>query len=56
VQFLDFSNDSTFINNPKLFADVGHLNDGGARIFSNELIDKINSLNGGLLAKDLKNR
>lgn len=30
-----------FINHPGVFADVGHLNDEGAKIFSNMLIDDL---------------
>ena len=30
-----------FINHPGVFADVGHLNDEGAKIFSNMLIDNL---------------
>jgi hypothetical protein len=41
VLFFDFSEDSTFINNRKLFADIVHLNDEGAKIFSNMLLDSI---------------
>jgi hypothetical protein len=41
VLFFDFSKDSTFINNRKLFADIVHLNDEGAKIFSNMLLDSI---------------
>lgn len=44
VTFLDYSNDSIFINNPKLFADIGHLNDDGAHLFSNRLIDTISQI------------
>jgi hypothetical protein len=41
IKFYDFSNDSNFINNSSLFQDVGHLNNEGATLFSNRLIDKI---------------
>lgn len=41
IDFFDYSNDSIFINNPKLFADPFHLNDSGAIIFSNMLINSI---------------
>jgi hypothetical protein len=41
IMFFDYSKDSVFINNSKLFADIGHLNEAGARVFSNMLIDKI---------------
>jgi hypothetical protein len=41
VGYLNMSNDSTFINRPDYFEDVSHLNNEGARAFSNILIDKI---------------
>jgi hypothetical protein len=46
VPFFDLSRDSLFLNNPQLFADPGHLNDDGARLFSNYLIDKIGKTAG----------
>ena len=44
VEFLDFSKDSTFINNSTLFADISHLNEVGAKLFSNKIIDKITKI------------
>ena len=41
IRYIDMSNDSTFINRPDYFEDISHLNDKGARIFTNMLIDKI---------------
>jgi len=41
VRYIDMSNDSTFINKPAYFEDISHLNDKGARIFSEMLINKI---------------
>ena len=41
ILFFDFSNDSIFMNNQNLFADIVHLNDSGAILFSNILINKI---------------
>jgi hypothetical protein len=41
IQFFDFSKDSSILNNPKLFADISHLNDDGAKVFSNKVIDSI---------------
>lgn len=41
IPFYDFSNDTTFLNHANFFADQGHLNDRGARIFSNKVIDSI---------------
>jgi hypothetical protein len=41
IKYINMSNDSTFINRPDYFEDMNHLNDGGAKIFSNMVIDKI---------------
>lgn len=41
VLFFDYSEDSIFNYNSKLFADILHLNDEGAKVFSNMLIDSI---------------
>ena len=41
IKFFDYSKDSMFLNRPELFADVNHLNDDGAKIFSSEIADKI---------------
>ena len=41
ISFFDFSQESPFLESPKLFYNSLHLNDSGARIFSNMLIDKI---------------
>lgn len=41
IRFFDFSKDSVFTNNSKLFADIGHLNETGARLFTNMVIDDI---------------
>ena len=41
LKFLDYSKDTTFLNHPELFADVGHLNDKGAEKFTNIVIDTI---------------
>jgi len=43
IVFLDFSQASIFLQNPSYFQDPGHLNDDGAKVFSNMLIDSINS-------------
>jgi hypothetical protein len=45
IEFFDYSTDSVFINKSKLFSDIVHLNDSGAIIFSNMLIDKISKMN-----------
>ena len=41
IRYFDLSNSPAFINNPDYFADIRHLNDEGARVFSTMLIDKI---------------
>jgi len=41
VMFFDYSEDPVFVNNPELFGDEDHLNDSGAKIFSDMLIHKI---------------
>ncbi len=41
VKFFDLSQDSAFINNISLFADEEHLNDNGAKKFSDLLVDKM---------------
>lgn len=43
IPFYDYSKDSVFINNVSYFADFMHMNDTGAKYFSNILIDKINN-------------
>lgn len=39
IHFLDFTNDIRFLKNPFLFADYTHLNNNGAKFFTNILID-----------------
>jgi len=41
VNFLDFSSDSTFTGHLEWFSDRGHLNDEGAKIFTDRLIEKL---------------
>ncbi|MEO6707752.1 MAG: hypothetical protein ABIN04_18095 [Ginsengibacter sp.] len=41
IPFYNFSYDPDFLTHPELFADEGHLNDSGAKIYSNKVIDKI---------------
>lgn len=41
IPFYDFSSAPLFMSEPELFADKIHLNDRGAKIFSNKVIDKI---------------
>jgi len=42
VPFWDYSSDKTFLGNKELFKDVKHLNDSGAVIFSQKLVQRIN--------------
>ena len=44
IDFFDYSRDSVFINNSKLFADILHLNEKGAKVFSNLLMDNIENI------------
>ena len=39
--FYDFSKDKLFWKHPEYFADIVHLNEKGAHVFSNKVIDKI---------------
>jgi hypothetical protein len=41
ILFSNYLNDPLFMNNPKLFADETHLNDEGARVFSNMVVNDI---------------
>jgi hypothetical protein len=41
IKYLDMSNLPVFISNPQYFADISHLNDEGARVFSAMLRDKL---------------
>jgi hypothetical protein len=41
IQFFNFFSDSMFTSNPALFSDMVHLNDQGAKIFSNKVIDRM---------------
>jgi predicted peroxiredoxin len=41
IDFFDFSNNSAFTKNANLFADFAHLNDTGAKVFSEMLIDSL---------------
>ncbi|HQW17127.1 MAG: hypothetical protein JNK36_02035 [Bacteroidia bacterium] len=38
IAFFDFSKDTVFVNNTELFADFAHLNDTGAKLFSDSLV------------------
>lgn len=39
VEYLDYSADTTFLNNHTYFADPGHLNKDGAKIFSEIIVN-----------------
>jgi len=41
IPFFDFSRDTFFWNNPRLFSNENHLNNSGAKVFSNKVIDSI---------------
>lgn len=41
IAYLDMSNDSTFIKRPDYFEDINHLNNTGATVFSDMLINKL---------------
>ena len=46
IPLWDYSRDSGFTANAKLFADPAHLNDSGAKIFSLKVADRIKSTEG----------
>jgi hypothetical protein len=41
VKVLDFSADTLFLNNPGLFSDIDHLNNGGAYLYSGKIAEEI---------------
>lgn len=41
VKFLDYTNDSIFLSNASLYADIIHFNDEGAKLFSNFVVSRI---------------
>lgn len=45
VKFIDYSQDSFFLNRPELIADPIHLNNNGAVVLSNMLVDSLNNEN-----------
>jgi hypothetical protein len=45
IKYIDMSNLPDFINRPDYFADISHLNDEGARVFSKMLRDKLGQIN-----------
>lgn len=44
IKFLDYSRDTFFTNKPNLFADFRHLNITGVELFSNSVIEKLQSI------------
>lgn len=44
VSFLDYTTDSTFLNNPSYFSDVIHFNNEGAKVFSCIIVERINKV------------
>jgi len=43
IAYIDMSNDSTFIKRPDYFADMNHLNNTGAIVFSDMLVNKLHN-------------
>lgn len=41
IPFFNFFKDSVFTNNSSLFSDMVHLNDNGAKVFSNKVVDRM---------------
>lgn len=41
ISFIDFTNDTAFINHPDLFDDLDHLNKRGSEIFTINLVEKL---------------
>jgi len=41
IPFYDFSTDSLFTSQPSMFADIRHLNDDGAKLYSAKVADKV---------------
>ncbi len=52
VDFFDYSCDTLFLNNAKYFTDPTHLNENGATIFTNLLIDKLEKDNNSVGKKE----
>lgn len=44
VPFMDYSKDTFFVNNGRFFQDVGHLNNVGAKVFSDRLAKRIKQI------------
>lgn len=41
IPFYDFSDEPVFLGNPEIYADESHLNDSGAKLYSEMVIDRI---------------
>lgn len=41
IPFYDFSDEPVFLNNPEIYADESHLNDFGAKIYSEMVVDRM---------------
>jgi hypothetical protein len=41
IKFYDFTNDTSFTSHRSLFADAGHLNGEGAKLYTNTVVNKI---------------
>lgn len=41
IEFLDYTNDSTFLSNPSYYTDFIHFNDEGAKVFTDMLVKDI---------------
>lgn len=41
VLFYNYESDTTYTNHPEYFIDFSHLNDKGAKIFTNDIINRL---------------
>lgn len=44
VPYFNFTGDSLFLSSPQYFADLGHLNEDGSKIFTQKVIDKVKQI------------
>ncbi len=51
IPFYNYTNDSFFLKHRELFYNPGHLNDSGAKIFTEMIADRIRKTNKGLINK-----
>lgn len=47
IPFFNYLNDPEILSTPENFADLSHMNDSGAKLFSNRVIDKILQIKNG---------